>query len=175
MLVTFSFTSSKTSILLHQKHHIQQINYVTKFSRKSYFIIDNFYVIFDEKYFKKSVNIIQKRVSTSFFQQMRIIAYFKLIMTYSINQKSINSKISTKFNSFKNELFKINDNSTSRISMSLISKKKIQNICISFFRQIFFIFLIFVAFVVQLSYTTMIYIVIFELIICERNLRNFNL
>ena len=37
---------------------MQQINHVTKFSRKLYFIIDDLYVMFDEKYLKKSVNII---------------------------------------------------------------------------------------------------------------------
>ena len=63
--------------------------------------------MFDEKYLKKSVNIIQKRVFFSLSQQMRIIVYFKLV-TFSINQKLTSSKIlkfATKTQTIKIENF----------------------------------------------------------------------
>ena len=104
---TFSFISSKTSILLYQKHHTQQINHVMK---KFYMTIDDFYIMFERKFFKKSINIIQINASFSFSRQTRIINYFKLVaLTFLINENLKSSKISLnslKFKNFKNELFK---------------------------------------------------------------------
>ena len=97
---------------------MQQINNVTK---KFYLIVVDFNIMFERKLFKKSMKIIQINASFSFSRQTRIINYFKFITSiFSINQKLINSRISLKLKSFKNELFKINDNSTSRVLLSTL-------------------------------------------------------
>ena len=52
-------------------------------------IIDDFYIMFHKKSFKKSVNIIQMRVLFSMLDQTRIIDYFRRVaLTISINKQS---------------------------------------------------------------------------------------
>ena len=86
---TSSSNSSQTSIL---KYHESR--------SKFYMIIDDLFVMFVEKRFKKSLNIIQKKMFSFVFRQIRIINYFKLICR-------------AKINSFKFDVFTINLNSTS--------------------------------------------------------------
>ena len=148
---------------------MQQINHVTKSSRKSYFIIDDFYVMFDKKYLKKSVNIIQKRVSTSSFQQIRIIAYFKLVMTRSINQKSINRKFQQNSIRSKTNFSKSTLVQHRRLELySIINQQRrrffLRNI-FSLFRQILFVSLKLVVFVIEFSISITICIVIYEFVI----------
>ena len=147
---TLFFTSSHTSRLRHQS-----INHVTKrFLFKFYMIIDDFYIMFHEKSFKKSVNIIQKKVLSSMFDQTRIIDYFKLVaLTFSLNdicklftfstsqstrtllnRKSkafhiandeiANLKTQRKLKIFKLNRFEIDLNSTSRAWVSINYKSK---------------------------------------------------
>ena len=63
-------------------------------------IIDDLFVMFAEKSFKKNVNIIQKRIVSLVFRQIRIINYFKSID-------------SSKIKSIKFDVFVINFSSTS--------------------------------------------------------------
>ena len=106
-----SFIFSQTSSLQHR--FVVRSQSMQQHQTKLYLIIDDFYVMFDEKYFKKSVNIIQKLVSSSLFsssRQTRIIAYFKLvastikIVTFSINQDSTISKISLRLKRSKSRI-----------------------------------------------------------------------
>ena len=88
---TSSLNSSQTSILLHIKS-------------KNYMIIDDLYVMFARKSFRKNVNIIQTKIIS---RQTRIISYFK----------SINS---SKIKSLKFKIFTINFNFSST-SIKLVS------------------------------------------------------
>ena len=65
------------------------------------------------------------------------------------------------------EFYSINDQQRRKLFFS--------NVFILFFRYIFFAFLTFVAFIMQLSHTTTTCIVIFELIICLKSLKSFNI
>ena len=91
------FTFSHMSSLSHYKLSIQKVNHVTKrLFFKLYMIIDDLYIMFHEKSFKKSVNIIQMRVFSSMFDQINIIDYFKFVkqsrICISINQRSRSSQ-----------------------------------------------------------------------------------
>ena len=97
ILQTFStsfFTFSHTSSLRHQ-----QINHVTnRTSQKLYMTIDDLYTKFHEKSFKKSMNIIQKKMLSSMLDQINIIDYFSFICRIALNT-------SIKLKALKYELF----------------------------------------------------------------------
>ena len=85
---TFSSTSFQTSMFSHQK------------SLESYMIMKNLFAMFaKEKRFKKSLNIIHKRIRSSMFDQTQIINYFK-----SVDQSNFTSIISFKSSSLINSL-----------------------------------------------------------------------
>ena len=98
LFFTFSSNSSQTSILLHIKS-------------KNYMIIDDLFVMFAEKSFRKNVNIIQTKMIS---RQIRIINYFKSIS-------------SSKIKSFKFEIFTINFNFNST-SIKLASINQVAEI-----------------------------------------------
>ena len=96
-LSTQSSTSSHTSSLQFQAR-----------SFKLYMTIDDFYIMFHEKSFKKSENIIQKRVFSSMLDQTRIIDYFKFVaLTISINKQS--STIQNICKSFARACYEFNE------------------------------------------------------------------
>ena len=116
---TLFFTFSYMSSLSCQKSSIQSIN---RTFQKFYMIIDDFYIMFHEKSFKKSVNIIQKRVFSLMFNQTHIIDYFILVALTS----SINKRNSIKQNNCKTFTF-----STSQSTRTLFNKKsKVSHIAI---------------------------------------------
>ena len=97
LFFTSSSSSSQTSILLHQK---------------SYMIIDDLFVMFAEKSFKKNVNIIQKRIVSLVFRQARIISYFKSVSSSKIKTLKFDVFISS-FSSTPTEFASINQRSSS--------------------------------------------------------------
>ena len=112
-----SFTLSHMSSLSHYKLSIQKINHVIqRLFLKLYMIIDDFYIMFHEKSFKKSVNIIQMRMSSSMFDQINIIDYFKFVKQSractSINQRSRSSQAQN---------LKQNSNTSNRTSLQSIT------------------------------------------------------
>ena len=105
-LVACSFTSSSISshisIFSHQK---------SLFTSKTYMTVIDLFVMFEKmkKRFKKSLNIIHKRMNSSMSDQIKITSYFK-----SVDQSS-----STSINSFKSSSLISCSRSTSRVFFSV--------------------------------------------------------
>ena len=100
---SFSSISFRTSILSHQKKHI---------TSKIYMMINDLFVMFAKKQFKKNLNIIQKRINFSMFRQIQID---------QLNFISINS--------FKSNVFINCFNSTFRICFSINRTTNISQYC----------------------------------------------